>query len=79
MELVIKDLRYGCFEVVAICNECKKPLFNRSFSWDSDHIGINDTEKIIEVMEQKRFEEEINYCYKCGHDIALDTEVIIFD
>ncbi len=79
MTLIIKDRRYGCFEVIAICDECKKLLYNRGFSWEIDHIGINDTEKIIEIMEQKRFEKEINYCYKCGHSITLNTEVMIFD
>ena len=72
MKLSIIDKKYGCFKVIARCNKCNKILFDRSFSYLSDKLAICDKEKIYNVMEQKRQDMEINYCFKCGHDITLN-------
>jgi len=72
MKLKILDRKYGCFLVVARCNKCNKILFDRTFSWSDERIGIRETEKIHTFMEQKRKDMEINYCFKCGHDLTLN-------
>lgn len=70
MKLLIEDRGYGCFRVTAKCNECNKILFGREFSYDSDHIGIGNKEKIYTVMENNRQDMEMNYCFKCGCNLA---------
>lgn len=72
MKLMLIDRQYGCFQVIAKCDVCDKKLFNRAFSWNDDHIGMGEEEKINTIMEMKRQDMEMNYCFKCGHDLTIN-------
>lgn len=64
-----KDQRYGCFQAKVICEKCKNIILTHSFDWGTEHISINETDKIHNFMREKLDKAEIRYCYKCGEKL----------
>lgn len=63
------DLRYGCFRSHVECKNCKKCVLYHVFDWGTEHIGINDTDKIHSFMQDKLNKAEIKYCCRCGEKL----------
>ena len=66
MKIKRSKVEYGCFTAYAVCEACDKVVLKRPFSWESDHIGAGENEKITGVMEEELAKKEIIYCCKCG-------------
>ena len=65
----LKNRGYGCFTATLRCDECNKINLTKEFSWDRDHIGMGEKEKINGVMLLESEKREINYCVKCGKSL----------
>ena len=65
-KIQLKNQRYGCFSARYVCGECGKVLFSVGFSWSEDHICIGNEDKILEIMDAKAKETDMNFCFKCG-------------
>ena len=67
-----KDQRYGCFRSSAICENCGKIVLIHGFDWGTEHISINETDKIRNFMREELDKAEIRYCSRCGKKLIND-------
>lgn len=73
-KVLVKDNNYGCFTAYYVCKNCEKVLFKEGFSWDRQHIGIGEQDKIEQYMDIKAVEKQMYFCFKCGTKIAESEE-----
>lgn len=66
MIIQCKDQRYGCFQANVICENCKRNILTHAFDWGTEHISMNETDKILNFMRDKLDKTEIRYCSRCG-------------
>ncbi len=69
MKLKIIDNQYGCFLVKVVCDFCQKSVINIGFSWDRQHIGVGEKEKIREYVRNELETKDMHYCYRCGTEL----------